>query len=1452
MTAAPVTRPRKRLRVGLLLGLLGAIVVLTVAVFALHRYQVNRNAGGLVSLAREKLDKGRTDEALGLFARYLSYRPDDAPTHAEFARLVIDRAERPGARDGERRYAYNVLDTAVRKNPDDVPLRTRLAEWMLRFGRYGDAAAELTVVEERFAAGSPSPDGDETDLPTIGTLRARALTGLGKYEEAAAAAAAVIGFDQKTGAFRETAAPASDTRMFEATGILATVLDEKLGDTAAAKRVLEHLTATRPDDFRSWVILSDWQRTHGDLPAAAESAKTAARLAPDAAEVLFTNLQIAIDEGRLDLAEQLAGKARVSFPNDERGYRGLAAVALQRRDFERAAAVLLEGLAEKPGSQRLLLFLADVELQAGRLTEAAEALETLTQQGDKNPTIGLLQARLYIARKQWLAAKQKLDEVRPLFAASVAITKQVDLLLGQCHEQLGEFDEQLSANRRVLDEDDKSLVARVGAATALAASGKTADALAEFEAVATQVPADRLPLAPQIWAPLLQLRITSQMRRPAADRDWSRIDGLLDGLAASGQVGAGQLAILRADLLVRKGDVAGATDLLRRQVEADPTAVQPRAALAAVILRTQNPAAAAAVLDAGPESVAADPQLLAVRAQIAAQLSPAEATRILADLEERSLALPAERAAKLLASLATAHKGLGDTASAGRLLRLAAEKSPDSLILTTARFDMACEAGDLAAADELSAEIARLAGPTSPQGRVAAAATLILRVRGQQADRASAATGAVAAVSEENKERLTAAKNLLIEAENDRPGWPQTQQLFAEVAGMQGDIPAAIDRLKQAIALGPTNPATVRQLVSLLYLSNRFQEAQQALATVGSEGLVGMDRLSAEVDLKTGQLEQAVASAERSLAARREQSAGDLLWFGQILARAGKVERAGEVLEQAVDAEPDNRSAWMAVLFHQISTGQKQAAEATLRKIAGRFPPPEGSLLVAQGDEMLGRIADAERTLQEAAASAPDDPAVNRSLAAFYIRRGRWSEARQRLQSILDASPDPATQAWARRALAELIGRAGGYRDVAQAIALIEANVAAGGIATTDDLALAIGLLAPRPEPESWRRAVAFLEPLAKQQPLTVQQRLTRAELHERLGRWDESRIELAALASASDAAPGTLALFVEKLLRHEELDMAGVWLKTLAERAPEAPIVALLRARLALAEKDRPAAVAAVRRLLPEAGDAPLAEPLAGPVAGLAEELGFEQVADRAYSQLAAASADGILARAAYLGRTARGDEALELLESSWSRLPLERLLQTAVAVIRSDASPAKSAYRDRAARLFAKARREDPDSVNVAILDAEFVALGGDPGVTGERYRELLAREDLPPAQAAVIANNLAFLLARPETASEAERLVERALADLGPHPDVLDTRGVVRLAAGRSAEALADLEEAVLAPSATKHLHLACALAAQKRLDAARRSFEAAKRLGLERRRLDAGDQARLETLEATLER
>ena len=1453
-----MNRQQKRLNVVPMLVILAVAVAGVVAIAIVHRLQTARNAGSLASLARSKVADGKPAEALGLFARYLAYRPDDATAQAEFARLIVTHAERPSATKNDRSYAYNVLETAVRKNPGDNQLRRQLAEWMLRFGRYGDALAEITILSEQATAASGGSDGQAPDADGIELLRARALAGKGEFQAAAASAAAVLGFDLTTQSFKPNgparsaaAGPREDDTTLQASLTLASLLEQKLNAPDAAATVLERLVALNSEDFRAWLTLARWHQSRGELAKAAESVRTAARIAPDEPDVLFTDLELSVAEQRFTVADQLANRARSLFPNDERSYRGQATVAVQQGDLERAIAVLNEGLTEQAGQPSLLLMLADVLLQNNQLEKADEVIGAFIERhGATSPAVGLLEARILISQKRWLPAKQKLDSVRPLVAESVPLTKQGDLCLGQCHEMLGQFDEQLAANQRVLSEDHESLAARIGMAGALAASGKPDAALAEYEAVAVSLPPDGLPAVPRIWNPLLQLRIANLMRQPAADRDWTSVDQMLELLEQSPAVSDSQVALLRADVLVRKGLVPAAFAVLKKQVEADASSPQALAALTVLTMREEGPAAAQSLLDTSPPEIADDPVLLMARAQVAARSSPDESAAALARIEKKALGLPAEPSIRLLSVIASIHRGMGERGEAERVWQTALEQRPDDLGIRTALFELFCEEGSVEKAQAAAAELSRLSGPTSPQGRMATAAALVLGVRTTQAHNTSASSP----LSDEEKEQLIAARNLLIEAENDRPGWPQIQQLHAEIAGLQGDLPAAIDRLQQAMRLGPTSPAVIRRLVSLLYATNRLEEAQQAIATVGPDGLDGIERISAEIDLRNGQFDNAVALAERSLAGGKQNTAGDLLWFGQLLARAGKTDRAVDVLQQAVDADPLQSAAWMALFASQLATGNQRAAERTLEQGGEKLAPPQRQMFIARGSEMLGRVDDAERSFREALVAVPGDTAASRGLVAFLIRRGRLTAAREELQTMLASTPDDAAgkwmQGWARRTLAELTVQQGSYQDVERTLALLDSNADADGVLPPDDLALQAMLLAPRPEPSSWRRAVAILDTLAAQQPLTTTQRMQKAQLLEQLGRWDECRNELLSIVSAPNTPPAVQSLLIEKLVRHGDLDAARIWLKTLAGRLPDAPVVSALQARLALAENDRAGAMAAIRKLMPDESSSPGLAGQFGPLASLLEELGFQAAAETVFTQFAAASSDGVIARAGFLARAARADESLDLLEASWERIPLDNLLRTAIAVLASQGDGRTSQQSERVGRWFEKARRQDPDSSSLALLFADFVGMTGSREEVVKIYRAVLDRKDLSPQLAAVASNNLAFHLAEPETVAEAEKLVATALAELGPHPDVLDTRGVVLLAAGQGRRAIEDLQEAVLSPSPAKYIHLASALVSERQLDAARKALEEARKIGFQPEQLSPGDRKRLKAVESAL--
>jgi tetratricopeptide (TPR) repeat protein len=1435
----------KRVNFKLLFGLLIGSLLLAGGLFGLNRYQVDRNAGGLAKLARQKLKDGKIQESVSLFNRYLGMRPDDVDVQREYAELVLEQTQGTRVSQADLQRAYNSLEEAVRRNPEDNELRLKLAEFQVRVGRVGDAREHLETLRSQPAGAA---DGEKAeDATKVQLLLARCLAGEGDFDSAARLAGDLIGYDVQQRSFVPDRRPVDETEPYL---LLASVLEERLQDAPAADAVLEELGKRRANDAKAWLAISRWHRQRSDLDAATQDVDKALKLAPDDADVVWGSFELSLAKGDVATAKTTVDRARELFPGDERVYRGLAALALQRGDLPAAETALRDGVAQLPDKASLLLMLADTLLQQGKLDETDETTAQIEELfGTASPAVGLLQSRVLIARRRWSQARQRLEEIRPLAAGAPELIRQVDLALAQCYENLEEFDEQLDVSRRILVDDPGSLQARVTQASAMAAAGRTDDAIAEFETVAGALPPDRLAAAPQVWYPLLQLWVTDQIKRPAGERDWSRIDDLLAKLEQSTTVTAAQIALLRADILSRKGESDAALDLLERATSSGDAEPPLWSALAQLTLRERGPEATREVLARLPAERIDHPALMPIRIQLAAREAPEEAARELAAIEKGATAAAPEEAARLLSMLAGLQLELGNAADAERLWRTAAERQPDDLRSRTALLELAMKAGDVDKAKAAAADIEAVAGEKSARSLVAQAGVRILQVR-QAQEQKELETGKVDLTAEEQR-LLGEARNLLIEAENDRPGWQVVHTYAAEIDGLKGDIPSAIDRLQKAVKLGPANPDVVRQLVALLYASNRLDEARQALDTLGPDGLGGLERLSAEMELRSGRLDDAVAIAERTVNLD-SKNGGELLWLGQLLERAGKLERAGELFNKAVDASPDRADAWLALFSHQLAAGRRRGAETTLDRAAQALQPPARQLVRARGEEMLGRLDDADRSLQEAAAASPDDIGIATARAEFLVRVGRTDAAMDSLRALIDSKTDNAvargTKSWARRKLAELQANRGTYPEFREAMAMIDANVGEDGQLTAEDAAVKVALLANRPEPTSWQQAIEVLETLRSRQTLTTAQRLTLAGLLDKVGRWEESRQELMAIVAAPQTPPAFVAMLADKLITHGELDNGRSWVKRLQETAPNAPVTVALEARLAIADKDRARAADLARRLMPE-GEVPTDQ--AGQLMALAkliEDLGFPKAADKVLAQYAELSPEGVVARAEFLGRQRRTTEALDVLEKSWDTLSLERLLSVAMEALRTNPKAETEAARFQ--QWIKKARRIDPESVVVSLVEAEWLGMQ-DRGAEAEAmYRALLDRKDLEPVQAAIIANNLAFQLAQPKTAAEAKKLIDQAIGTLGPHPDLLDTRGLVLLALGEDREAVTDLQQAILQPSDVKYLHLAYAQFRTGDESAARTALESGRKQGLTVERLSAADRARLREIESAL--
>ena len=1442
----------RRINFKLLLILITGLLLTFGGLYLLRRFQVSRNAGSKRELAEQRLEEGRLADATLLLSQYVALRPDDHEAFAEYSKLLLGRAMSSDATRQDMGRAFDALEAAVRRNPTDDDLRQQLAEFQLRIGRANDAREHLTVLEERFAA-TPADDEksrEEQDEKSrrVLLLKARSFLGSGEFEEAGPILARLIGYDLSQRQFKDDVKDLqADT---EAYVMLAAILQERLDSPADAKQVLEALVAQQADEPRAWLALTSWYRERGDLEQAAAATAKAVSLAPDNPDCVFAEFEMALAKRDLEAAITTGQRAVELFPEDERAYRGLAVVFLQSGDVAAAEQLLLDGTEKLPSKASLQMMLTDILLQQNKLVEAGQAIERIREMyGSTSGPVGLLEARLLIADRRWSDAKAKLEQIRPLLLGNAEFVRQVDLYLGQCYAQLNEYDAQLEINRRILAESPDSLAARTGAAQALISAGKNDEALAEFEAIATALPAEDLPKIPQVWYPLLNLRIAKQTELPQAEQDWSGIDSLLASVEATGTASPAQVAMLRAEGLIRRGEAQGARDLLEG-VATEEAAPQIWASLITLVLRTEGPEAAEELLGRIPDRVKNDPSLLLIESQVVFQQPPEEGQSRLEDIEKRAASLPPEDAVRVLNAIVTIRLAWGEREAAKKLLEQAAEKQPKSLGIREAILEMAVISGEVEEARSAAVAISEIAGRASARTRVAEARVKILEARLRLAELEKTATEPIKELPTDVRDMLDQARNLLIEAENERGGWSQVQILFGEVEGLRGNKAAAIERFRKAVEIGPVNPSVVRQLVALLYSVNRLEEAQDAMALLGNDGAQGLERISAEVELRAGNLDEAVALAKQSVASD-SQNHEDLLWLGQLLARSGKNDEASDVLERASELASEDPEVWLALFTHRVAIGSLATADIALERAAKLMPEPQRQLALAQGYEMLNRFSDAEQVLQEAATGWPDDLEAIRGLASFQIRKGRAKEARELLEKIL-AAPDnaiaAATKPWARRALVEMEGTRGTYRDLERALKRLEEN-RAGDEISLDDLNLEITLLSNRPEPVSWKRAIQCLDMLGDRQPLSTANRLLRAQLREKAGDWDAARNELVAIVASPKTPPAYIAFLVEKMIEHGEASTARTWLRRLERSAPDSAITLALSAKLAMAENNREQAIDFARRLMPD-GEASAENPAQlQAVAMLMEDLGFQKAADRVFERYAELAAAGVTARIEYLGRQGRTDEALDLIKDHWDSLSLERALSLAIQVLRSqvDEGKAKPAF-ERVGDWIEKAKRVDPGSVVILLLDAEWRTLQGRDSEAEKIYRDLLEEGDLNASQSAIVSNNLAFHLAKGGTAAEARRLIDSAIEELGHLPDLLDTRGLVQLAGGDNAAAVEDLQEALLQPTASKYLHLAAAELAAGDKTAAKRSLEKARDKGLARILLTADDKARLKSLEA----
>lgn len=1421
-----------RVNLRLLLCLVVGLGVCAAGGHYLRGTQLRRNAGAFLVQARQaeaEAEQARPESKPALYQkaahylqRYLAYQTRNVAERVRLAELLEKVARRPD----DYLQALLVYDEALRQEPNQPDLRRRVAKLAMHpaVNRFTDAMDHLEQL-----GGPDAPDGELHDL------YAQCLDASGKPAEAG----------ERYAKATQIVPVALGTYVRYAT-LLRRKLDRPQQADALVREMVQR-NATAMAFVHAHDYWLEFDRGKAGQREAATALAEAQRLAPEDPEVVLRAANALVREtGRppaLVEARQVLTRALKAHPQEPRLYRLLSVVEMKAGPGDEALAVLRQGLDVLPGNPDLLWGLADLLLErladlpptvrqkeTALTGELGDVIGRLKEAGLADPLLDYLKARDLLARQEWPEAADALERLRPDLDGRRDLLIHADLLLGRCYERMGDLPRQYGAYRRVTRADPFSIPGGLGLGETLEAMGKYEEALTAYRVVLHQTP------EPRVLLKVAELLVRRNQILPARDQQWEEIDQVLDPAARIAETTV-EASILRARMLVARGRLEQAVNLLVEARTAHPREPKLWVTLA-VLADVQAPGKGLEALAEARKAIGDNVELRLAEGAYWVRAGGPDAKKVLTRLGDGVERFAVADQTKLLRGLAGLNEQLGDGPNAGKLWQQLARLDANDLGVRVALFDLALEAKDAAKLGQCVEEIRRIEGGDGTLWKYARATQLIEQARG--GDRGG----------------LKEARVHLDAVLANRPGWARAYSCAAALEEEAGNKAMAIVRYQQAFERGERNPNTYRRAVLLLCERRRFADADTLLKRLPrQEEMPGeVRRLAAEVAL------QAQGSSARTLDLARQavrndsKDYRDYVWLGQILALSqDQYDEAEQVLRKAWALAPAEPVVWVALVQLLARREKVKEAETLLPQAEQQLPPRVGRLVLAACHELLGQNEKAAAKYAEAQAAEPKDTDVWNSAAKFYLRIGSLAEAERCLLRIMELKSSPDEVAWARRTLAIVLYKQGGYQQKRRALAMLDLLENAVVVASLDDMhpedirtrTLILG--------KQWSRrgrleVIRLLEHLAARQPLSPEDQFLLARAYESVGRWSDASKRMSTALETERDDPLLLGVYVESLLRHKEWGPAGLWLGRLEAKQPFALSTIQLKARL-LKGRGNDADAAATVESYAARKDADLFA-----AASLLDALDLSTAAERVFRRFAhtAKYPEAKLVYAAFLGRQQRTAEALDRCERAAGCSP-QTVGRACLDVLYSAADP-----RPFVARVEGWLERNVKAETRTDFT-MHFAALRNIQGryaEAGALYRQVLAKD----SQNALALNNLAVLLVlhdgkgkdalamlqnaeeqRPPAATRVDirDIIRLKLGDVA-EAVLADTRALTRLKLGEVAAAVGELEELVAnAPSAGGYFHLAMAHDAAGDAAAARAAFRQAQEY-----RLKATELHRLE--------
>ncbi len=657
----------------------------------------------------------------------------------------------------------------------------------------------------------------------------------------------------------------------------------------------------------------------------------------------------------------------------------------------------------------------------------------------------------------------------------------------------------------------------------------------------------------------------------------------------------------------------------------------------------------------------------------------------------------------------------------------------------------------------------------------------------------------------------------LTEATLQRPTWVVLATAQARLAELEGNPEDELNNYLRAIELGDRREAVVGRAVKLLCDHRRYPEADRLIQRAATQGQLSneLTRYAAALSVNNQENQKAVDLAGAAVLAN-SKNAEDHIFQARVYKVAGRDNEAKAALRKAVDLMGTKEEEWAALVSYYVWTRKPEEIDGVIAEMGKRMSGPALTLATARCLEAARRFKEAGKLYYDAIAARPGDPDTAIHLIEFHERVGFDEGAVSREQAIttlrkfLDDPKQLNNVARIRRVLATGLATDGNYAHFHDALTLLDKNLAEGARKSEDIMAKArvfATRLAYRVD------AIALLRELSGRKPFGPDAEFLLGQLLADTEQWSEGRKLMVNVLIRDEGNVAGLQFFIDRLIRNNALSDAESWLDKL-----EPDDLATIRLRtLCFARQDHDQEAADhLAKKVPSTGkprtDVEWARvrALAGTADSIDHQVGKANsllltLAEELYREAAKSGRPAdLLALADHLGRRGRIDDALLLVKQAETSAKPNEVAGTLLNIVYSTTILTEGQLNAIEAELR-KCLEKVAGSPEAASARGLFHARRARYEEAAKEFRILMkANPD------AATMNNVAYMLLLSNgSMTEIEDLLAKAETLVGRPAELLDTRGMARLKAGRIPEAMEDLTSALdQEPTAARWLHLGLA--------------------------------------------